>query len=286
MHLSVVLAPASQSRPGEKFVARKQLGHDTDRKGVQSVEVAARILSAVGDANGPSKLKDIAAAIGISASRAHGYLVSLVRADLVHQDIQGLYDLGERARRLGLAALSRMDVMQVVDSLIQRLRNETEETIASCVWSEHGPVVVRWIRGSQPLAVNVNLGSVLPVLGTAMGLIFLAYLPKSVTRPFVESELRGMSRRKISRQTMKQSDLEPLTQEIQRNRLAYVEGTLVPDMGAIAVGVFDSQAQLVAAVGLLGRGVSTQGSAREPAVRALLEAAQWGSEQLGYRHIA
>jgi hypothetical protein len=55
-------------------------------------------------------LKDLAAAAGMSAAKAHRYLVSFQRLGLVTQDPRSTrYDLGPAALQLGLAALARLD---------------------------------------------------------------------------------------------------------------------------------------------------------------------------------
>jgi hypothetical protein len=83
------------------------------RAGIQSVEVGFELLNAMAEASGPMMLRDLAAAAGMSAAKAHRYLVSFQRMGLVAQDpVSTRYDLGPAALRLGLASLSRIDAVR------------------------------------------------------------------------------------------------------------------------------------------------------------------------------
>ena len=87
------------------------MSDDLDSKhGVQSLEIGMGILRAMMDGQRSMMLKDIAAAADMPASKAHRYLVSLIRAGLVEQDpMSSRYDLGPLALNLGLVALDRLD---------------------------------------------------------------------------------------------------------------------------------------------------------------------------------
>ena len=80
------------------------------KHGVQSLEIGMGILRAMANGQRSMMLKDIAAAADMPASKAHRYLVSLIRAGLVDQDpMTSRYDLGTFALNLGLVALDRLD---------------------------------------------------------------------------------------------------------------------------------------------------------------------------------
>lgn len=56
------------------------------KHGVQSLEIGMSILRAMVNGRRSMMLKEIAAAAEMPASKAHRYLVSLIRAGLVEQD--------------------------------------------------------------------------------------------------------------------------------------------------------------------------------------------------------
>ena len=80
------------------------------KHGVQSLEIGMGILRAMVDGQRAMMLKEIAAAAEMPPSKAHRYLVSLIRAGLVEQDpMTSRYDLGPFAMNIGLVALDRLD---------------------------------------------------------------------------------------------------------------------------------------------------------------------------------
>lgn len=87
--------------------ASVRIADGDDRKGIQSVEYAFRILQVMQAAAGPLAIKDISAALGEQPSKIHHYLVSLSRAGVVAQrQVSERYVLGDVALQLGLAALT------------------------------------------------------------------------------------------------------------------------------------------------------------------------------------
>src|SRR4051812_4771394 len=63
-------------------------------KGIQSISLGFRLLRAIAERDEPATLKILAAAAGMSASKARMYLISLIETGLVMQSAQtGLYAL-------------------------------------------------------------------------------------------------------------------------------------------------------------------------------------------------
>ena len=87
-------------------------------RGVQSVEVSVRLLTALARHPGPMALSHLAAEVDMPAAKVHRYLASFVETGMVQHRRSGTYDLGERAAEIGLAAVGRIDyVNQVADGL-------------------------------------------------------------------------------------------------------------------------------------------------------------------------
>src|SRR3954469_10502584 len=101
----------------------------TKRAGIQSVEVGFGLLQALSKAPGPLMLRDLAAAAGMSAAKAHRYLVSFQRLQLVVQDgASTRYDLGPAALKLGLASLSRLDAVKLARQRVAALAEQIGHT--------------------------------------------------------------------------------------------------------------------------------------------------------------
>jgi DNA-binding IclR family transcriptional regulator len=214
------------------------------RQGIQSVEIGVRLLRALADAAGALSLKDIALAAAMPASKAHRYLVSFGRSGLVMQDsVTGRYDLGPLALTLGLAALGRLSTARVGAWAAGTLRDRIDETVLIAVWGERGPVIIGWEESSKPVTVNVRIGSVMPLLTSATGRVFLACLPDDRTGALVAAELEGRA---------VVPDPARLIAEVRRHGLGRVDGDMLPGVGALAAPVRDHQGKLAFVLTALG----------------------------------
>src|SRR6516164_6941535 len=167
------------------------MAKDKERLGIQSVEVAGAILRALITAGRPAPLKEVARLARLHPGKAHRYLVSLIRIELVEQDAaSGHYGVGPMAIALGLVGLRNVDVMRVASALLPSLRDEIDETVLLALWSAPGPVVFRLEESARPVFMNIRVGSVLPLLRTATGRVFAAFLSEEHTRDLIEAERR------------------------------------------------------------------------------------------------
>ena len=122
---------------------------DKERAGIQSVEVGFLLLEGLTRSRGPLMLKDLAASAGMSAAKAHRYLVSFQRLGLVVQDSRTAhYDLGPAALKLGLASLSRLDAVRLARERMPALMQTIGHTLALAVWGNRGPTIVHWEESS------------------------------------------------------------------------------------------------------------------------------------------
>src|SRR3954469_22739780 len=161
-----------------------------ERAGIQSVEVGFGLLQVLGEAAGPLMLRDLARAANMSAAKAHRYLVSFQRLQLVVQDgASTRYDLGPAALKLGLASLSRLDAVKLARERVTLLMEEIGHTLALAVWGNHGPTIVHWEESPQAVTVNLRLGDVMPLLSSATGRCFAAYLSKEAITPLLKDEM-------------------------------------------------------------------------------------------------
>ncbi|MEC3975771.1 hypothetical protein [Amycolatopsis sp. H20-H5] len=85
--------------------------------------------------------------------------MSLARVGFVAQSPgSGRYDVGPAMRRLGIAALRRMDEVALVSEHLPTLRDRTGHAVNLAAWADHGPVIVRWDYGSYAPPITVRVG--------------------------------------------------------------------------------------------------------------------------------
>lgn len=221
------------------------------RQGIQSVELAMTVIEALEGGRGPMSLTQIGKASGMAASKVHRYLVSLGRAGLVVQSRHsGLYDFGPAMRRLGIESLRRMDEVGVASEHLPALRDRTGHSVNLAVWGDHGPVLVRWDYGAHSLPITIRVGSTMPLLTSAIGRVYLAYLPAAMTGPVVEGELAALGASAPTATEVVEARASVLTQGV-----ATTFGEVIPGVTSVAAPVFPAgqSIPLVVAVALPSR---------------------------------
>jgi DNA-binding IclR family transcriptional regulator len=257
-------------------------GDDTNvspaRQGIQSVELAMTVLRALEEGRGPMSLTQIATACGMQPSKAHRYLVSLTRVGLVAQSrSSGLYDMGPAMRRLGVESLRRMDEVALVSEHLPELRDRSTHAVNLAVWSDHGPVVVRWEYGTHALPITVRVGATMPLLNSAMGGAFLAHLPEQVTEPVLCGQLEARTLDAATRERV-----DRVRADVLRDGVAVTIGGVIPGVTSVAAPVFTAgdSFPLVVTLVMPARGITEQALADLSA--QLLEATRAMSDELGH----
>ena len=213
-------------------------------KGIASVETAMQLVRVVEAAAGPLTLKEIADTIGFSASKAHHYLVSLVRCGLLERDRSGLrYVLGGFALQIGLSALGRSGTVNVVSDAVRALRDEISHTSAFSVWTPRGPVVRHSEESRESMGVSLRLGTVLPILNSPTAAVFLAWLPDEELKPALQSLPRG---------ALPLKTLVEIRQSTRKEGGAHAAGVRNPGIAAAAAPVFGGNGRLAGALSTLG----------------------------------
>jgi len=267
--------------PERSRTRRRGRGNRRDRGGVQSVIIATKILHALAASGGVLALKEVAAATAMPRAKVHRYLSSLRHAGFVTQDDEsGRYQIGPAAVTIGLVGLARLSPVRLLQEALPRLRDRINETVTAAIWGEHGPTVIAIEESDHLVTMNVRIGSVLPVLTTAIGRLFLAHLPMSLVRPIVTAERRRPP--PGGRQPPSDDELAPLLAEISARNLSRAYGPLLPGVDAVAAPVFDYRDRLVAVICVVGRSGAMNMRWNGSAIAALIEAASNLSQQLGH----
>ena len=233
------------------------------QRGVQSVEVSIHVLKAVAAAGGPIALSDLSIRAGMPAAKVHRYLVSLIEAQMIVQRSSGSYDLGPAAAEVGIAALARIDVVNRAADRLPELVDRTGCTAMLSVFGTMGPTIVRWERTYPPLITALGVGSVLPVLRSATGHVFLTWLPERMVEPFIKSESQASSH----------DDIDSIRKRVRSVGIAEAKEIYIPGLFALAGPVLDMQGQAQAAVTLIStdRTIIKRGSRQ----RSLLKDVLW-----------
>lgn len=221
-----------------------------DHGGIQSVDIGMTVLRTLAQANGPMSLKEIGVACAMAPSKAHRYLHSLVAGGLVQQQRRsGKYDLGMFALRLGASAIRRIDVVNRVGDHLEDLVDQLQMPAHIAIWTDEGPIAVRWQRTPSSLISPDVLGSVLPLLRSATGNVFLSHLPDRMTHSLVAAEIQKES----ELENPVDVDVAEIIRKVREQGYAMAIGTFLPHHVGIAAPVINWDDEICAVVTVVAR---------------------------------
>lgn len=219
-------------------------------KGINSVEQGYKLLQVLERAGRALPLKELARQSGMTPSTAHFYLSSYIRTGLVVQAVSGgHYDLGPAVLRLGLAALSRLDVVRRAREAMFELREHVEGTILLSVWGNLGPTVVYHLEGAHRSPLEGRVGTVLPMLSST-GCAFLAHFPAKERATLIAQEL-ARPRVTASSKLKSRQEVERIIKDVRKHGIARIPGLYGYGYTAIAAPVFDHQGEVRVVLTLL-----------------------------------
>ena len=246
--------------------------------GIKSIEVGARVLLALEQGRGPISLTEVGRRAGMHPAKAHRYLASLIRAGLASQSpTSGLYDLGPVSRRLGVEAIRRTDAVSSVSAHAVDLRDRTGHTVDMGVWTDAGATLVRWDTGTHALPIVVRVGSTLPLLDSAVGIVFLSHLPSSATRELLHSQQGDGATRPASR-----TEVRELVAKTRADGFGMTTDRMIFGMSALAAPVFGADGVLEVVMGLILPTAQKTASESRRLTEALISAAGRASQELGH----
>ncbi len=257
-----------------------------DQVGVQSVETGIELLlalAALSTDSAPPMLKTIAAAAGVPPAKAHRYLVSFTRTGMVERDAAtGRYRLGPNARMIGVAAIRGSDFVRAASRRLPQLCEDTRHSAALAVWGDQGPTVV-WVEEvRRPITISTRVGETLPLLASATGRVFGAYLPGYQTRALQSRELAANRRAGQPAGPTSSGDAAVLFADVRRHGLGWTEGGVHTAVNALAAPVFDYRSAMVGAIALLGPAEAFDADPAGSTAATLRAAATGVSQSLGH----
>ncbi len=244
------------------------------RRGIQSVEIAFRILSALQTSVRALPLKEIAALSELSPSATSNYMISLVRTGLVSADEKpGCYKLGPASLALGMSAINQLDGFDIVRREVISLRDATLSGAAVTAWTEDGPVSLFKQEGETRSIVELRTG-LIPLVTTAAGKLFVACLQASRTDDLIAREM--VNEREWSQAAIREEAITELRNlgvtMVHRGNLGYV---------SVAAPIWDRDGNLQFAISLIGTPATLDTDINGSAIKALLESAVRATTALG-----
>jgi DNA-binding IclR family transcriptional regulator len=231
--------------------------------------------------NPPPMLKTLAATAGMPAAKAHRYLVSLVRSGLVERDpVAGRYQLGPMARQMGLRAIQSLDVVRLGNLRLPGICADLGFSVALAIWTGGGPTIIAVEEARRPITIGTRVGEMMPILASATGQVFGAWLSPATTASLVEADLAAGRGTAVGATT--RAEVENLLETVRATGVGSTVGGLNRTVNALSAPVFDHRGTLVAALSSLGPADEFDADRRGPLAARLKSAAAAVSGELGF----
>ena len=191
------------------------------------------------------------------------------------------YVLGPEAIHIGLSALRQCEPIRAGEPALLRLQAELGVTCFIAVMGNLGPTILRIEEPPLAVVVNVRAGSVLPLLWSATGQVFLA-LGAGTALPAQARQEWALATPRQRAVLPEPAAIDALCQQVRVQGFASVQDLLLPGISAAAAPLRRHDGAVVGALTALG---ATGGFDARPggdAVGRLCAAAASVSAQLGF----
>src|SRR5262249_477308 len=128
----------------------------------------------------------------------------------------------------------QIDAVRFASEALPRIRDELNFSISLSVWGDVGPVVVRIEESRDRVMTNVRVGTVLPLITSATGRVFMSYLPRNHVDEFIKAE------RRLNRVTEGIS-VDKIIDDVHRNGASRIDSFGLPGVSALAVPILNHQ---------------------------------------------
>lgn len=254
------------------------------KNGIQSIEIGFRIIQILMDSTTPLSLKDISQQSKMTPSKVHSYLASFINVGLIEQNEgNSFYRLGHYALKMGLTYFKQFNILSVAQPVMHEIAKKLGHTIFLGIWGNKGPCIIFRVDGSNSQAfLELRIGSVLPILSSALGTNFAAHLPKKIAERFIKDELKLRS---MQEKFKNEKEVFLYLDKIKSQGYAIANQTLYKDFSAISVPIFDYANQITAGLTLMGISDIFDPKSQEKIIQILKEKALRISIELGYQQI-
>lgn len=273
----------------DQLKADSALSKKPVRRGIQSIEIGFSILEVLRQANGPLPLRSIAHKCNMAVANVHNYMVSFQNVGVVMQEPDtGFYGLGNYAISLGIAALQQFDVQKVARPLMAELGAMTGYSVFLGVWGNKGPTIVYRVEcAKNPPLMEMRVGSVLPLLNSALGRNFLSHLPEQMVASMIKEEL---VRQKTNPELILGADaprsidqVRAMIAEVRENGFSRCVDSLVPGYTAMSAPVYDQFGGIIAGLTIMGPNASIQDGSTDRTILLLKEHTALISKAAGWQ---
>lgn len=271
----------------ESFDGEGETPADASKIGIRSMEVGMGLLTTLAklteDAPAPM-LKTLAAAADMAPAKVHRYMVSMIRTGYVEREpATGRYRLGPTARQIGISSIRRLDLVKVAGPMLPEICSNLKHSVGLAAWTYHGPVMMAAEDYRRHVTIGTRVGEVLPLLASATGRVFGAWMPRLAVEHLIERELAVAQQGGHNAGIRSMDQVEALFKATREAGVGRTEGGLIASINAMAAPLFDYRGVLVGVISVLGPAHELDLRPASPLVQALRDTAASISFKLGFQ---
>jgi DNA-binding IclR family transcriptional regulator len=248
---------------------------------VQVLDRALALLDVLAQEPGGSSLGDLCLPLQLHKSTVHRLLMVLERHRLVVKNAEtGRYRLGLKLFELGSKAIGMLDLQEHVRPHLQRLQQETQETVNLAILDQGDVLYLAKIEPQRHLRMASSVGLRYPAHSTALGKAILAALPEpEVEAILLHAKLSARTRTTITSMAALREELR-----VTRNR-GYAIDDEENEEGACCVGavVRDHLGGPIAAISVSGPAMRVTRNKVPELAQIVVGIARTISAELGFK---
>ena len=247
---------------------------------ITALQRGLRLLNFFANAEKGLTASQVAKISGLPVSTVHRFLVNLESSSFLNCSDVGIYHLGLGCFSLGQAALAQLDIRRLSLPYLQKLNQQTRETVHLTVRHGLAAVYVEKLDSSEPLRIYSRIGAAVPLYCSAVGKVLLAYMPpQELANIIPQLELKRMSANTIG----SIQELQTHLQKVRRNGYACDLEENEPHIRCIAAPVWDHSGMVNASLSITGPAVRMSMTRLRELAPLIQEAGTKISSELGYQ---
>ena len=246
-----------------------------EQRHIQSIGIGFQLINVLRRSPRKLPLKEIAEQAGMTPTKAHLYLAAFCRIGFVTQDANTLrYGLGPDAVHIGLAAIGQLDLASASAPTIDELFERFDVSVCLTIWGDIGPTIIRKLDPKQAMPNTLRVGSILPLLWSSTGNVFLTHGTDGPMQRILDREIAGRS-------DFKQR-AEKIRTSVRNSGFAWIESQLNQGFSAMSAPIFDHDERLVAALTFVALAPQIDRDPKGEMVKTLVAAAHEISRSIGH----
>ncbi len=250
------------------------------RQRAQTVDKALHVLDAVAESEEPISLTALVAETGLEKTTTHRLARSLADGGLLRFDPETRsYTLGWRLIELGALASQRTKALNVADRYLNKLRDETGETIHLGAYDNGEVVYLAQHSSSAAVVVRARVGQRRPLHSTAMGKALLAFGPDDWLVRYLKEPLAAYTENTIR----EKEELQEHLRRVRRVGFAVDDEEMSEGIRCVAAPILDHTGLAVAAISATGPAFRVSRGELDRLTAEVTSAARMVSSELGYR---